>query len=561
MTTTSVSISGTISKNGGPQSGVNVALSGTSSASTTTNASGQYSFSNLTTGGNYLVTPTLAGNSFEPTSRSYTNLMANVTNADFTGFDTNSLPRKLSVTNTPAVPGQSATVPIMLASQGNEAGLTFSLSYDPSLLLNPTVACGSDAGAGCSLAVNSTTPGQIGISVDPVSTFVAGSRQVVTVTFTTTSTTAPNTPINFSDTPAVREVSDSNANALPTAYTNGFVVFSQGIESDVAPRPNGNGSVSSTDVTQVRRFSVGLDTPDSSTNEFQRADSAPIGTSGNGQIAATDVTQARRYQLGSDPSQPAGGPTQPGPVAPQGGGRSSRPKAAKARAEAETVTRVVRVINVDASAGQQVTVTLQADAQGDENVYGFSLNYDPAKLSNPVVTTGADATGGDVMVNTAPSGKIGFSLDFGGATMPAGNTKQLITVRFDVAANAPLGLTPLTFGDTPAQREVSNPQAQAVPTTFTDGNVNITAPVSSVSVSGHVVTTDGRPIRNVVVSLTDSTGAIRTVLSDSLGNYQFSNVLTGQTYLLRGTSKRYRFASRDVTVSGNVSGLDLTGEE
>lgn len=61
-----------------PFSGLTVTLSGSQSATTTTDAQGNYSFANLPTG-NYTVTPSGANYIFEPGSRTFTNLSANQT--------------------------------------------------------------------------------------------------------------------------------------------------------------------------------------------------------------------------------------------------------------------------------------------------------------------------------------------------------------------------------------------------------------------------------------------------------------------------------------------------
>ncbi len=66
--------------------------------------------------------------------------------------------------------------------------------------------------------------------------------------------------------------------ATPTASPTGTPA---GFEGDTAPRPNGDGVILSTDVTQIRRFAAGLDFVSPATNEFQRADSAPRSTSGD----------------------------------------------------------------------------------------------------------------------------------------------------------------------------------------------------------------------------------------------------------------------------------------
>jgi plastocyanin len=75
-------ISGKVTNGSTALNGVTVNLSGAASASTTTNASGEYSFANLAAG-NYTVTPAHANYTFTPASRSYTGLSANQTNQDF----------------------------------------------------------------------------------------------------------------------------------------------------------------------------------------------------------------------------------------------------------------------------------------------------------------------------------------------------------------------------------------------------------------------------------------------------------------------------------------------
>jgi uncharacterized protein (TIGR03437 family) len=62
--------------------GVSVALTGAQSKNALTNNNGVYQLANLQLGGNYTVTPTLLGYSFEPPARSFNNLAADAT-ADF----------------------------------------------------------------------------------------------------------------------------------------------------------------------------------------------------------------------------------------------------------------------------------------------------------------------------------------------------------------------------------------------------------------------------------------------------------------------------------------------
>ncbi|HVG34794.1 MAG TPA: FG-GAP-like repeat-containing protein [Pyrinomonadaceae bacterium] len=62
--------------------GVTVTLSGSQSATATTNATGTYSFFDLAPGGNYVVTPTPLTSSFSPVSRTFNNLASHLV-ADF----------------------------------------------------------------------------------------------------------------------------------------------------------------------------------------------------------------------------------------------------------------------------------------------------------------------------------------------------------------------------------------------------------------------------------------------------------------------------------------------
>ncbi|HEV2801581.1 MAG TPA: carboxypeptidase regulatory-like domain-containing protein [Pyrinomonadaceae bacterium] len=76
-------IGGRISNAAGtPFSGVTMTLTGTQSATTTTDAQGAYSFPNLPTG-TYTVTPTRTHTSFNPTSLTFTNLSSDQTTANF----------------------------------------------------------------------------------------------------------------------------------------------------------------------------------------------------------------------------------------------------------------------------------------------------------------------------------------------------------------------------------------------------------------------------------------------------------------------------------------------
>lgn len=82
---------------------------------------------------------------------------------------------------------------------------------------------------------------------------------------------------------------------------------------------------------------------------------------------------------------------------------------------------------------------------------------------------------------------------------------------------------------------------------------------ATVPVSGRVLTADGRPIRNVYVSIVLPTGEVRTVVSSSLGYYSFADVEVGRTYVLSANAKRYSFndAVRVILLNEERNGEDF----
>ena len=198
------------------------------------------------------------------------------------------------------------------------------------------------------------------------------------------------------------------------------------------------------------------------------------------------------------------------------------------------VPRVIRVVNGSTSPGQQVFVAVEIDASGDENGFGFTLNYDTAKLSNPLVAAGTGTAGTFLIPNTNTLGRVGVILAFAPGTTIQAGTKQLVTIRFNVAANASGGLTPLSLGDAPVIRRVSDAGAAVLPTTFTDGNLKILSPTAAnVSIGGRALTANGQGISRAVISMTEASGNQRFALTNSFGYYRFADVPAGQTYILR----------------------------
>lgn len=80
---------------------------------------------------------------------------------------------------------------------------------------------------------------------------------------------------------------------------------------------------------------------------------------------------------------------------------------------------------------------------------------------------------------------------------------------------------------------------------------------ASVSVSGRVMTTDGRGLKNAVVVLADMNGYTRTARTSTFGYYHFKEVDVGQTYIFNARSKSYQFTPQTVSVFDNIRNLNF----
>ncbi|MFZ1700807.1 MAG: Ig-like domain repeat protein [Pyrinomonadaceae bacterium] len=537
-----------------PVSGATVTLATCAVASTSTNASGVFTFEGAYTG-TCKLTPSGLGKVYDPISRTYTNVLDNISGADFTAYNSiNDVPRTLTLVNQWVVPGESGTMPVVLNSQDNEASVAFSYSYDINPFAQPpTIDCGANA-PGCTITTDTSILGRVGVTITPVGgTFSrsesAGPKEIGVISYQTLATALPSTPINFVSTPVPGTTLDGDNNPRLTNYINGLIVFAQGLEGDVAGRNAGSGVVDAVDVVLVRRFVTHLDTPVLEYNEFQRADSAPATTKGNGVLDASDVVQVRRFGAGLDTPQSAGGPGQ----ALQS--LSAPPIEERAAGEPP---RDVRVGTAMAVTGSRISIPVEIVSMGDEMAVSFVVRYDLTKLGKPSVElANGNPDGGVLTANTDEPGVVRVLVD---AVSPFAASKQarsFVNVSFEVAKTAPTGDTRIEIEN----GVVSSGDARSLASKFTAGSISISGPNAlGVEISGRVLDRDGRGLRGATVTILDGTGIIRTATTSSFGFYRFEAV-SGDTYTLRVESRRQRFAERNVTPTSNITDVDFLPKE
>ena len=83
---------------------------------------------------------------------------------------------------------------------------------------------------------------------------------------------------------------------------------------------------------------------------------------------------------------------------------------------------------------------------------------------------------------------------------------------------------------------------------------------AKVSISGRVVTREGRGVRGVTVSVTDAEGRSFRAMSSSLGYFRIEGVPAGQGLVLNAYSRNYTFAPSLFDVMSDLSGLVLVAE-
>jgi hypothetical protein len=391
------------------------------------------------------------------------------------------LPRAtLSIPSTTQSSGRSVSVPILLnAPAGNANSLSFSLNFDPGNLVFESVTLGSDA-ANAVLLPNTTRSVSgavgVGLALFPGETFPAGPREILVFHFTATEADGlRSASLMFGDLPVPRQLSDALAQAIAVDFLDGTItLLPSQYEGDSAPRPSGNRVLNVFDWTQVGRFVAGLDTL--MPGEFERADCAPRLTLGDGQLNVADWVQAGRYAIGLDRNAVAGGPTEPLP-----------PVAVVA--SAGSASRLIRVADGNVFANQTLILPVTLQAEGNENALGFTLRFDPSKLSFVGASKGQAAGAATLFLNSnlERSGQLGVLMALpSGTAFPAG-VSELMLLTFKVNLDA-AGNGAVEFANQPVATAVADSDANQLSARFVSSSVSIAPlPVLEIQIASGTV--------------------------------------------------------------------------
>ena len=89
--------------------------------------------------------------------------------------------------------------------------------------------------------------------------------------------------------------------------------------------------------------------------------------------------------------------------------------------------------------------------------------------------------------------------------------------------------------------------------------ISIANPTTA-TVSGRVLTAEGRGVRNAMVTMTNPAGGVQQVRTGPFGAYRFDNVPTGSTYNMAVVSRRFTFAPTLVVLSDSLTDINFIAQ-
>ena len=193
---------------------------------------------------------------------------------------------------------------------------------------------------------------------------------------------------------------------------------------------------------------------------------------GDGQLKVTDWVQAGRYLQGLEAPLATGGPTNE--IAPVPPGPSA--------------SRKLRLVNTNVLQGAIVTLAVILDAQGNENAFGGTLDFNPTAMSFGGLTSGTDAGAAtlDSNLSLVGAGRVGFAVALPPGTTFIAGQKEILRLSLN-ASNS--GTFPVTLSDQIVTRCVSDALAGELPASFDNGSLTINpssapSPALSIQQSG-----------------------------------------------------------------------------
>lgn len=338
----------------------------------------------------------------------------------------------------------------------------------------------------------------------------------------------------------------------------------------VTPTKTGaaNGAISSFDAARISQHAVGPPNPQLTGNQLLVAD-----TSNNGTISSFDAAQVAGFSVANPPFGLAGqwkflpvsrtyasvtssiagedySALLMGEVTGNWTNTNARPANGPEREVAVTAPHLAT------PADDEVIIPVNVHGAMNKGIisYEFDLRYDPTVIqpqADPAGVAGTVSRRLSLAVNAKEPGLLRVAV-YG--PIPIGENGVLLNLKF-TAIGAPGSVSPITW-----ERFMFN---EGDPQTVTaDGQVELSAASpDSAEITGRFLDVMGQGIPNARVTLTDSTGLRRSVISNGFGVYRFGGLQVGQTYTVNAESRHYGFTPLTVSVTGQMLSFDMIADQ
>jgi hypothetical protein len=216
---------------------------------------------------------------------------------------------------------------------------------------------------------------------------------------------------------------------------------------------------------------------------------------------------------------------------------------------------IVSMPNAIAAPKSEISIPLRIDNLAGASVssYQFDLEYDPAVITptqQPVVTTETLSENLAAVYNSPKPGLLKIVV-YG--ALPTGGDGVYVDLRFAVigasGTSSPLSISKFRLND------------GNVETALVNGKLSVSHSSNGPVLTGRLVTSAGRPVFGVPVSITDTGGLSRSTISDQLGLFEFGNLSLGETYSERVQSKDFRFYPTSISIFENLTSLDMIADQ
>jgi hypothetical protein len=192
------------------------------------------------------------------------------------------------------------------------------------------------------------------------------------------------------------------------------------------------------------------------------------------------------------------------------------------------------------------------------------------ETGNPFLNTSSNVTG-TITYSVNGGAPQPFTFAASGSTSNEVSTNDIYLNNSNTSGAPNTSTVVLSAGTiTTSNNIIAPPPANGSYTTFITNisgnrcsNVVGGTTAASVSVSGKVTTASGRGIRNVMITMIDSQGIVRTAQTTAFGYYRFDDVAAGETVTLTAKAKQFRFDQSTIvrTTNESITDADFVSEK